>query len=734
MSTSRKVLFGLIIVFVIGGAFVVFLPQSTPHVEIQKPYSLAAEVSSLLTEVEKSRNEAINTSDNEKKINAIKTRFDNIQKLLSLDPKSFSQIKPVDADKDKLPEASRKYIEAPFSGDGELNTFTLDNFDEKTSHHTYFFKEKNGKTHQLIFEGEAPNVLSGSTFKISGIAIGDFVDIPPQKENAQIMHEILPGHTLKKVAVILLNFQDNATQPFTTDYIRQQVFTNTNSTNAFYKESSFGVLGLTGAVRTDGDVFGWYTVSYNSGASCDYGNWSLAARTAAQNNGFVFSNYNNVIYIFPKTSSCNWGGMGSIGGAPGEAWINGFYPGIVAHEIGHNFGMDHSSSYRCTDAGQTVAISSTCTIDEYGDPFDVMGPAVLSQHNSFQKRHVNWYTDVNVKTITTSGTYTIGPVEQNTGQTQVVRIPKDIAADGSVTNYYYLEFRQPYGFDAFSASNPVVQGVSIRLAPDFNVTRRTLLVDTTPSTATFADAPLAVGKIFQDSVAGISIKTVSVASDRAIVEVVFGPISCIQTNPTIQINPTSVTIGAGQSATYTATVVNNNSSFCSAASFSVGSVVPQGWTSSITNNLLAIASGGSGTTNIQVNAPLSAVANTYLISVSATNTTNISLVSTQTASLVIKTTDTTPPTVTILQPANGTKLLSTGSLLVSATASDASGILGMRINIDDGTKLWKECVGYSSCQMTLYGSQLTAGAHIITVGALDKVTNLTTKNIVIWRY
>ena len=63
----------------------------------------------------------------------------------------------------------------------------------------------------------------------------------------------------QKTLVILVNFQDNATQPYTPDTARNIVF---NATSNFDLENSFQQAWLTG------DVYGWYTIALDS-TVCD---------------------------------------------------------------------------------------------------------------------------------------------------------------------------------------------------------------------------------------------------------------------------------------------------------------------------------------------------------------------------------------------------------------------------------------------------------------------------------
>jgi hypothetical protein len=206
-----------------------------------------------------------------------------------------------------------------------------------------------------------------------------------------------------------------------------------------------------------------------------------------------------------------------------SAYLNGaFNLRVVGHELSHNIGGDHASSYSCTSGGVRVSISSTCSLSEYGDPFDILGSS--SRHgSSFHLGQFKWLAPSNTQTVSSSGTYTLTAAELDSAQPQALRIPRATSVTGS-QEYYSLEFRQPFGsyFDAFSASDPAVNGVAVRIVPDYSVIQRPLLLDTTPATSTFTDAPLATGKTFTDTANGISITTVSLSPLAAIVRVDLG--------------------------------------------------------------------------------------------------------------------------------------------------------------------------------------------------------------------
>jgi hypothetical protein len=95
-----------------------------------------------------------------------------------------------------------------------------------------------------------------------------------------------------------------------------------------------------------------------------------------------------------------------------------------------------------------------------------------------------------------------------------VRIP-------STSEYYYVEYRQPFGFDYFSATSAVANGVLIHRATDYTTLVRTQLIDNVPTTTTFDDAALAVGRTFTDAAASISITLVSRTATAAVVRVAF---------------------------------------------------------------------------------------------------------------------------------------------------------------------------------------------------------------------
>jgi chitodextrinase len=305
-----------------------------------------------------------------------------------------------------------------------------------------------------------------------------------------------------RVAVVLFNFTNDTSQPWSRATVSNLLFAESNSVNAYFREVSYDTSSLTG------DVFGWHTIPMDN-SGCRYGEWANAAQLRV---GADLSSYRHVVYAFPRASSCGWAGLASLGGR--NSWINGSMTlRTVTHELGHNVGVHHASTLNCTQSGVRVTLSSSCTRSEYGDPFSIMG-ASTHHHNHWHRGQIGWLPEV--ITITSPGAYTVTPAA-STVQPRLLRVPR---GDGT---FFYFEFRRPFGaYDNFTASSPVVNGVSIRLAPDRPTRTQSLLLDATPETSSWTDAPLPVGRTFSDPVSRMSVTTTAVSPAGATINVSFG--------------------------------------------------------------------------------------------------------------------------------------------------------------------------------------------------------------------
>jgi chitodextrinase len=381
--------------------------------------------------------------------------------------------------------------------------------------------------YELSFPGQSPQLgggperLAGKRVEVSGfrsghtIAVGSIQVAAGGTGSTSTTSSAVAAATAKSVAVLLFNFQNDASQPYTRAFASGVMFSNANSVANYFGEESYGQLAVTG------DVFGWYTVPF-SNATCDFGSWATAVQSAAAAAGVTLANYTNIVYASPYASSCGWSGLAFLPGS--ESWNNGYMNlATNAHELSHNFGVHHASTLSCTVNGVRVALSanqSDCSLSEYGDPFSVMGSGSSRESHSEAKAQMGFIPSADRLDVTASGTYSVGVNEVSASTPKVLRI----ARTGAANQYFYLEFRQPAGtyFDNFNASDPVVQGITIRIAQDYPNLVQSWLVDTTPATSTFNDAALAFGGTFTDPLSGVSITTRSVSSTGASVAISFG--------------------------------------------------------------------------------------------------------------------------------------------------------------------------------------------------------------------
>jgi hypothetical protein len=400
---------------------------------------------------------------------------------------------------------------------GQVQAVHQDYFDTGTSTDRYSLATPAGKRLKLESRKDQLGLRNGTRVALRGQVDDGTLAVTEEAVTAAAEAQptaaaALPASPVK-VAVILLNFRNNTTQPFTAADARTTVFTGTSSVNAYYRENSFGQITLTGKLRSDGDVFGWYTSSRDA-VSCDYTQWATDARQLAQQSGVDLTGYDKLIYVHPRISACSWAGLAYLGGR--DAWINGYLnTHTVGHEVGHLLGVHHASSTTCLDAaGNRTPVSTSCTPDEYGDPFSIMGGSPR-QLNGFHKAQLGFVPPAGMQTVSAAGAYTLAPLESAGGGVQVLRIPRTRDGGGNVTEYYYVDYRRPSGlFDDYAATDNVVNGVGVRLAPDLPVVAQSRLLDLTPANGTFTDSALTAGSTFTDPTTGVSF-SVSALSDAA---------------------------------------------------------------------------------------------------------------------------------------------------------------------------------------------------------------------------
>jgi hypothetical protein len=327
----------------------------------------------------------------------------------------------------------------------------------------------------------------------------------------------------KRVAVVLLNFADNATQPYTTAYATGVAFTNTSSVAAYYKSNSWDAVTLTG------DVYGWFTIPDSAAKGCNYTAWAASAKAKAAAAGIDLSStkYDHIAYGFPNVSSCGWSGLAYLPGR--ESWLNGtggMSLRTMGHELGHNFATHHASTMNCAEGGVRVTLSANtanCSSVEYGDPFSIMGSG-SRRHSNASLANFGWLPAANRFDVVQSGDYQVAPLYSAAGYQQL-RVQR------TSSQYFALEYRQSGPFDTFNAGDPAVSGVTVRLTGSDANRIQTQLLDMTPATATFNDAPLLVGSTFVDPLTSVSMTTLTASTAGADVRIAFAPDASAPSQP-----------------------------------------------------------------------------------------------------------------------------------------------------------------------------------------------------------
>jgi M6 family metalloprotease-like protein len=476
----------------------------------------------------------------------------------------------------------------------------------------FYFLNSAGRQFEIKFSNNPLQKLrTGMRVTVNGVQTGNTLELNSGQEVQVLSTEMaVTGNPTgqHRVLVVMVNFQDKQTQPFTREQAQMVMF---GTTSDFYREASYGQAWLTG------DVYGWFTipVSFNTCDTTAIANYASQAATAA---GANLSAYDHLVYAFPQ-NACSWQGRGSVGGSPSQAWVNEWFElGIVGHELGHNFGLYHSRSMDCGAS----SMASNCTVSEYGDLFDLMGGADSAHFNLFQKERLGWVnngTNAPITTVSASGTYWVDPFENGTLTPKGLKILKSTDAVTGTKTWYYIERRIPTGFDSFLSGNAnIANGVIIRTGSDASG-QDTYLLDMTPGTASWYDPALTVGQSFTDADAGLTITTLSADATGVLIDISIAGQPCVRANPTLTMGPSSTPwLAAGSTASFNLMLRNNDGSGCQATGFRWQPAVPAGWTT-IPPPVAVLSPGDTVTTTFQVTSPVATVDGFYNIAVTAAN-------------------------------------------------------------------------------------------------------------------
>jgi hypothetical protein len=570
-------------------------------------------------------------------LNVAIARYKLLASLIGEDPTVVLRLALPERARARMPAEAKEFLEQHVELEGTLGVLYEDYENAARLVHTL---ERFGERFSLHFADFPTGLLSGTEVRARGVVLWTGTGSETAPVGAMALESGEDGiETLaccnadggagapavaqlpntfgeQRTLMLLVNFQDNPSDmPWTLDQARSLVF---DTVSDFLLENSFQQTWLAG------DAYGWYTIAVDS-TNCNTTLIAQQANTAAAASGVALSDFARFIYLFPRSSSCSWSGVGTVGGNPSQTWINGKLElKVIGHELGHNFGLQHSHALEC---GATT-LGANCQTYEYGDRLDMMGNHTAGHFNAFQKEQLGWLgygISPPITTLEFGGTYLLEPYELGGASPLALKVLKGIDPATGVKNWYYLEYRQALGFDSFLIGNDnILNGVVLHTGSDAD-RNSSLLLDMTPASSTSSyydwdDHALESGVSYSDPGAGITLTTAWTNGGGATINVDFGSQVCVRNDPVVSLSPSeSQWMEPGTAVTYALNVTNRDNDACGSSQFDLQVVPPSGWTASLADPAPNLQPGESTSTSFTVTSPASAPDGFYTVEARATN-------------------------------------------------------------------------------------------------------------------
>jgi hypothetical protein len=209
----------------------------------------------------------------------------------------------------------------------------------------------------------------------------------------------------QRVLVVLATY---GPRPYTVASVQETL----REVQAFYERSSYGQMRLRPQVTSWLTAFSGrpHCADWTSRNTSPLDAFVAPIRAAAVSAGYNLSAYDRVVYSVVG-SDCNflgiaWGRSAVLTQAPNAQ--------LVAHELGHTYGLAHAASSAC---------ASVCPVDESGDPFSPMGEG-FSDFSAYEKRQLGWLPEP--LRVAKAGTYRLARADLRSALPHTLVVPSSV--------------------------------------------------------------------------------------------------------------------------------------------------------------------------------------------------------------------------------------------------------------------------------------------------------------------